>query len=193
MRMFQSAPPARGATGLIRIWLDGSLFQSAPPARGATGGMGQTLAQNKFQSAPPARGATFGHDHATAVVKFQSAPPARGATQRFCPLWGRRHVSIRAPRTGGDGSTGPRTCRTDRFNPRPPHGGRQSSRLDSASSSTFQSAPPARGATILEASRSTVSKVSIRAPRTGGDHQTTANAEFIDLFQSAPPARGATR
>ena len=56
--------------------------------------------------------------------QFQSTPPARGATALEAIINGENHISIHAPREGGD------TCRlswqafwTD-FNPRPPRGGR---------------------------------------------------------------------
>ena len=34
--------------------------------------------------------------------KFQSTPPARGATHRLLRQRGRTHISIHAPREGGD-------------------------------------------------------------------------------------------
>ena len=56
--------------------------------------------------------------------KFQSAPPARGATRLRVGNWARRHVSIRAPRTGSDIQGSLFRGRIGRFNPRPPHGER---------------------------------------------------------------------
>ena len=103
--IFQSTPPARGAT---RIQLHGLLrrvFQSTPPARGATAGLISSALRSTFQSTPPARGATLqavvggqvdvisipapreGGDDGLQLVfvqvfEFQSTPPARGATVR---------------------------------------------------------------------------------------------------------------
>ncbi len=79
-------------------------------------------------------------------------------------------VSIHAPRTGGD------------LNVR----GIKNVIM------TFQSTPPARGATD-NALRADLHKlVSIHAPRTGGDIGTYPRSATKKEFQSTPPARGAT-
>ena len=105
---------------------------------------------------------------------------------------GTKGVSIRAPRAGGDISL------------------RSSVRVRLS----FQSAPPARGATgrpvrigrILGVSirapraggdppaeqREGQVPVSIRAPRAGGDVTGAGADDYMGVFQSAPPARGAT-
>ena len=57
----------------------------------------------------------------------------------------------------------------------------------------FQSAPPAREATLYRGTRQQSGTVSIRAPRAGGDASTGASASPGSAFQSAPPAREATR
>ena len=56
--MFQSTPPARGATGISRTREDSLGFQSTPPARGATCAFVTGATMISFQSTPPARGAT---------------------------------------------------------------------------------------------------------------------------------------
>ena len=58
-----------------------------------------------------------------------------------------RVISIHAPREGGDIRLGVSRVNTNYFNPRPPRGGRQLANLVGAVSRTFQSTPPARGAT----------------------------------------------
>ena len=124
---FQSTPPARGATYVIRRKVvNCAEFQSTPPARGAT--CRQTAvryAENHFnprpprggrrlsarfwptietfQSTPPARGATYESVTFWQSIEFQSTPPARGAT--FCRIVAYRvteDISIHAPREGGD-------------------------------------------------------------------------------------------
>ena len=63
-----------------------SLFQSAPPAREATGVYLPVRAEDGFQSAPPAREATRSHPRISDGGGFQSAPPAREATPGcICP------------------------------------------------------------------------------------------------------------
>ena len=124
--LFQSTPPARGATSsnafLILFYSDfnprpprggrllvansrqrPSEFQSTPPARGATLGL-QNMEQQIIISihAPREGGDPKGDPKAPLRALFQSTPPARGAT--LPAPW--------HPRPDGD------------FNPRPPRGGR---------------------------------------------------------------------
>ena len=124
--LFQSTPPARGATlctaicaklmddfnprpprGGRRSWASPGrpsiTFQSTPPARGATTSVRKIRTRWIFQSTPPARGATqqsvpVAQHHST----FQSTPPARGATPSFSASFGLSLISIHAPREGGD-------------------------------------------------------------------------------------------
>ena len=169
---------------------------------------------------------------------FQSTPPARGATMQRRPESHREGVSIHAPRTGGDpaddqakkeeGSFNPRPPHGGRrcavgaassslycFNPRPPHGGRPYATPFANFSITFQSTPPARGATSSGRSAISITEfqstppargatssssppvvsagVSIHAPRTGGDLLFIVLEVLRKTFQSTPPARGATR
>ena len=126
-------------------------------------------------------------------MKFQSTPPARGATT-------------------------PRKFETDcgfHFNPRPPRGGRPNAGISTKADAKFQSTPPARGATSGSRIHFSETKISIHAPREGGDvpemvlltPETYFNPRpprggrlrlphpFIHWtvrFQSTPPARGAT-
>ena len=124
-RLFQSTPPARGATTsgcksriilLISIHAprEGGdkagrlrssghfIFQSTPPARGATQ-VGQPVQLSQvFQSTPPARGATEDSYMSNIDKQFQSTPPARGATGHDRPMQHRIAISIHAPREGGD-------------------------------------------------------------------------------------------
>ena len=63
------------------------IFQSTPPARGATYmSYVNSFNSKPFQSTPPARGATASLARsAHSIGIFQSTPPARGATQRHQP------------------------------------------------------------------------------------------------------------
>ena len=101
---------------------------------------------------------------------FQSTPPARGAT------WA-RHVD--SP--------------NQNFNPRPPRGGRHwlvvkilASQLD------FNPRPPRGGRRRGTGKTFGALRISIHAPREGGDVGCETNNDFDLLFQSTPPARGAT-
>ena len=55
------------------------------------------------------------------------------------------------------------------FNPRPPRGGRLRPMAHSDSPKSFQSTPPARGATADGQVFQTTMVISIHAPREGGD------------------------
>ena len=57
--LFQSTPPARGATRRLDLHqIQHAQFQSTPPARGATTPGIDNIIRKEFQSTPPARGAT---------------------------------------------------------------------------------------------------------------------------------------
>ena len=107
-------------------------------------------------------------------------------------------------------------CLSENFNPRPPRGGRLIHIVTDTQAETFQSTPPARGATLLRfriafspfyfnprpprGGRPSVSgsypsighQISIHAPREGGDRPFAPHNASDEAFQSTPPARGAT-
>ena len=127
-----------------------SIFQSTPPARGATAMPIVISATSGFQSTPPARGATTPPGWRSRTdCDFNPRPPRGGRLQqRVCYKDGSL-ISIHAPREGGDTteakifhaaplfqSTPPARgatflwlcacCVAAYFNPRPPRGGRPS-------------------------------------------------------------------
>ena len=65
-------------------------------------GLPNCLPMPKFQSAPPVKGAMGYYNGRKCVFKFQSAPPVKGAIGTSPVASHKRHVSIRAPREGGD-------------------------------------------------------------------------------------------
>ena len=147
--------------------------------------------------------------------RFQSTPPARGATLPSFLSALPSSISIHAPREGGDQLRHQLVQERRDFNPRPPRGGRLKSAWSNLLTGIFQSTPPARGATSRPcrglcatwAFQSTppargateitfcsppTCKISIHAPREGGDRLDQALRQACDKFQSTPPARGAT-
>ena len=104
------------------------LFQSTPPARGATATRGpqrQGKCQEHFNPRPPRGGRLVSRRIGWAVIvisihapreggdtdsttprrnsaEFQSTPPARGATKKAKKLRQKPKISIHAPREGGD-------------------------------------------------------------------------------------------
>ena len=147
--LFQSTPPARGATASSAGLRLTSLFQSTPPARGATrrpssagwtaagisihapreGGDGGRQAgdvqHQDFNPRPPRGGRRRWRRRKIFRRRFQSTPPARGATAGAVVHDRLPGISIHAPREGGDHLV----------------------HAAASPNGLFQSTPPARGAT----------------------------------------------
>ena len=101
-----------------------------------------------FLSTPSARRATLDDRAGVGQVGvFLSTPSARRATGRKCGSLHRRHISIHALREEGDVKTGYQRTAILYFYPRPPRGGRQSSRERTGRQELFLSTPSARRAT----------------------------------------------
>ena len=143
-------------------------FQSTPPARGATpGSCWSVLETLLFQSTPPARGATSSMETWTRWRLFQSTPPARGATQ-----------------------DGDRIKTMLLFQSTPPARGATPLYLTMNRGRVFQSTPPARGATAdLQHSPDDV-RISIHAPREGGDVLDDADYDIWGISIHAPREGG---
>ena len=78
--IFQSTPPARGATPIVGLWLMLLIFQSTPPARGAT-----NMLHKQYK------------DFSISI----HAPREGGDLTTYCyAAW--HTISIHAPREGGD-------------------------------------------------------------------------------------------
>src|ERR1022692_2786047 len=147
--MFQSTPPARGATGHRAVRTRARKVSIHAPRAGGDSAYQQAWAPQPVSIHAPRRGG----DVAWGVVKapsgmFQSTPPARGATQ---PLRHNRQnppVSIHAPRAGGD-HMGWSVLRPARVSIHAPRAGGDAGAVDPARVTLFQSTPPARGATAV--------------------------------------------
>ena len=124
--VFQSTPPARGATcakfnvgagrfnfnprpprggrpPALTIWGISTVFQSTPPARGATSApLARPAGRDYFNPRPPRGGRLIAFCLSRTGAVFQSTPPARGATRRPQIFQNRQGISIHAPREGGD-------------------------------------------------------------------------------------------
>ena len=124
----------------------------------------------KFQSTPPARGATLTTSAQMQACTFQSTPPARGATARggYTNIW--MHISIHAPREGGDAGFPVRT----------------------GPASNISIHAPREGGDARGGYTNIWMHISIHAPREGGDIVDRGAVLVWIPFQSTPPARGAT-
>ena len=76
------------------------------------------------------------------------------------------------------------------FNPRPPRGGRHRNDHRWAVRHRFQSTPPARGATKYLHRVSTISSISIHAPREGGDVATVISVVIYHAISIHAPREG---
>ena len=104
----------------------------------------------------------------------------------------RADISIHAPHAGSDRHGCRRCCDRSYFNPRSPCGERPSLNRSPSSLVSFQSTLPRRGATIPLPLDSTISKISIHAPRAGSDVLYQYSSPMSTPFQSTLPVRGAT-
>ena len=102
-------------------------------------------------------------------------------------------ISIHAPRAGGDDRGGAGKRLYERFQSTPPVRGATFLTRHTSQEQKFQSTPPVRGATgDHPRRRSRRHRISIHAPRAGGDTRSTRSQRSAARFQSTPPVRGAT-
>jgi len=143
-----------------------------------------------FQSTPPAWGATCHVPLAGSTSDCFNPRPPRGGDQSELNPETPDIVSIHAPRVGGDSLRKWPSCAYQCFNPRPPRGGRRSSPCIPIACMSFQSTPPAWGATHLAAylQRRQIC-FNPRPPRGGRRKAVTAEAPVIG-FNPRPPRGG---
>ena len=216
--VFQSTPPARGATrcsGCSRcrhLFISihapargatpssspatspGTIFQSTPPRGGATCVVDcNKLWRFQFQSTPPRGGRRRWPLAGAEGRRFQSTPPARGATYSamFKGLE-MSMISIHAPREGGDAGCWLVCTLPIYFNPRPPRGGRRNTRSSPVGSGYFNPRPPRGGRLSWSLPYGIrLFYFNPRPPR--GGRRSPPNQSLLSArFQSTPPARGAT-
>ena len=193
--VFQSTPPARGATG-ARKQKDRQLrdFNPRPPRGGRhLIDFVKNLLQGNFNPRPPRGGRRHpaGYVHGKIFISIH-APREGGDSKSVVQYPGDPPISIHAPREGGDWARSRPRKTPAYFNPRPPRGGRPGCQPRWRRPQRFQSTPP-RGGRLRR--HETVGKggpISIHAPREGGDFGTVASIAMAPIFQSTPPARGAT-
>ncbi len=214
--IFQSTPPARGATNAGGTVIDFVIFQSTPPARGATGWNWIINGRSYHFNPRPPRGGRQGVLKSVLPKPLISIPaPREGGDVCAGRLLNSRYISIHAPREGGDVRRDPagrgllisihapreggditqtiRHSTSTNFNPRPPRGGRQYSVcVLGICRCHFNPRPPRGGRPHPYSSWERGSNISIHAPREGGDIITNIPPDEQYLFQSTPPARGAT-
>ena len=146
--LFQSTPPARGATIEARERVTDLMISIHAPREGGDGVLGWSSDQVYISIHAPREGGDVVIDiRFKRHYNFNPRPP-RGGRRRGCGGGVQvRTISIHAPREGGDCATGRSVFRRFRF----------------------QSTPPARGATTGIVLSLHTASISIHAPREGGD------------------------
>ena len=147
-----------------------SVFQSTPPARGATRTQQYAApAYPHFNPRPPRGGRQRQNDMDQNHFKFQSTPPARGATCLAIICSPFVIISIHAPREGGD-LRSPLRVRLSSISIHAPRegGDRDFKNMDKRVVISIH-APREGGDTGVGIMKSSRIWISIHAPREGGD------------------------
>ena len=145
---FNPHPPRGGRLAITTMKHDDPVFQSTPPARGATHWTGRLLACTAVSIHTPREGGdihNYVENHLDEV--FQSTPPARGATWNISYMDKAKGSFNPHPPRGGRLLCHCFFLSHLSFNPHPPRGGRLHKWDILWSCVLFQSTPPARGAT----------------------------------------------
>ena len=101
---FNPRPPRGGRRPINGNGIGGVLFQSTPPARGATTAATKQFCIIGISIHAPREGGDTKQFYIIGKGRiFQSTPPARGATSLADFISKNRGISIHAPREGGDG------------------------------------------------------------------------------------------
>ena len=191
---FNPRPPRGGRRGLFQNGKGGCLFQSTPPARGATWlCLRYSHKLHHFNPRPPRGGRPFLMGLSWASGIFQSTPPARGATTFDIQVDDITGISIHAPREGGDSKLSYVFTASNKFQSTPPaRGATQSPFSGILWRGYFNPRPPRGGRRYRPCFTSRYMEISIHAPREGGDVGLILTHHVDTAFQSTPPARGAT-
>ena len=191
---FNPRPPRGGRPNSADSSAKAVLFQSTPPARGATTYRRHDDYMAYISIHAPREGGDMGLPFLVDNdIKFQSTPPARGATELWLESLRQGCISIHAPREGGDtGATSAAGIKSN-FNPRPPRGGRHTRCASLICQYQFQSTPPARGATNTLCDTGDINAISIHAPREGGDSKIRSDRAKVDISIHAPREGGDLR
>ena len=145
-----------------------------------------------FNPRPPRGGRRPKMPIAPPRSNFNPRPPRGGRPSGTAHLTEVRDISIHAPREGGDLGFPTMRVGNRTFQSTPPARGATAPCRQETLLSSFQSTPPARGATYIKATVEIPFPISIHAPCEGGDCE-RCGADIVSVrFQSTPPARGAT-
>ena len=212
---FNPRPPRGGRRARSADMSTCVLFQSTPPARGATSDFQRRIPFSEFQSTPPAKGATYDMIDATSInIISIHAPREGGDNERRATQPAEANFNPRPPRRGRlhaaraacwrreFQSTPPRGGRLTlilifrvhiQFQSTPPRGGRHHPYHQWQRRGTFQSTPPRGGRHYIIILGIYYFPYFNPRPREGGDHDFLQVVLGIHQISIHAPARGATR
>ena len=190
-KLFQSTPPARGATaGGARIARQVPVSIHAPRAGGDSEYQYQHRACCSFNPRPPRGGRLFVVFQHIVDSCFNPRPPRGGRLRQAVTVTWLRCFNPRPPRGGRRRQCG-RCTATTCFNPRPPRGGRPwATGNDAPIEVCFNPRPPRGGRRWSDCAAQSARPVSIHAPRAGGDLGGMAFRRRAGVSIHAPRAGG---
>ena len=150
-------------------------FNPRSPWGERPGGITGIESQLKFQSTLPVGGATWPMLICVSTQTFQSTLPVGGATRISFFLLMDSNISIHAPRGGSDPVCDRRQCLFPDFNPRSPWGERLLSHTNSLINYDFNPRSPWGERPPPTTIFSTLSVISIHAPRGGSDPRSSVS------------------
>ena len=168
-------------------------FQSTPPSRGGDSRLSSCFPlSSQFQSTPPARGATAAASMSSdPACNFNPRPPRGGRPRQLEAVCKRCHISIHAPREGGDLDMQVRMLRRGIFQSTPPaRGATVTISTDGITLNDFNPRPPRGGRLLYSSGDPDLWLISIHAPREGGDPDLYVQRPDGGHFNPRPPRGG---
>ena len=149
--LFQSTPPARGATNFRHLHRVGGIyFNPRPPRGGATLiDVLSTMSNPYFNPRPPRGGRPHTRQPSSVRSYISIHAPREGGDVHAVKRHIKKIISIHAPREGGDGMLVWLVWKMTISIHAPREGGDNAGKLVAGAWHGFQSTPPARGATPL--------------------------------------------
>ena len=188
---FNPRPPRGGRRARSADMSTCVLFQSTPPARGATSDFQRRIPFSEFQSTPPAKGATYDMIDATSInIISIHAPREGGDNERRATQPAEANFNPRPPRRGRLHAARA-ACWRREFQSTPPRGGRHHPYHQWQRRGTFQSTPPRGGRHYIIILCIYYFPYFNPRPREGGD-QASRPENVVDGISIHAPARGAT-
>ena len=188
---FYPRPPRGGRPTVSMLSRRRTYFYPRPPRGGRPRSELQELTPKIFLSTPSARRATIcSTTRCTPCRTFLSTPSARRATSRSRRRTNEHQNFYPRPPRGGRLTTRSTASLARNFYPRPPRGGRPLAVAEEARVAKFLSTPSARRATPDGLGWIRRKRISIHALREEGDRWSISSSAPLRNFYPRPPRGG---